>query len=56
MVTAKSILRGEKENEILNFSPHLLVLLDTLISLPPSFLMPCRTFALRKNETGKTDE
>lgn len=48
--------KGEKENEILNFSPYLLVPLDTLISLPPSFLMPCRAFACRKNEAGKTEE
>lgn len=56
MVTAKSILRAWKENEILNFSPYLLVPLDTLISLPPSSLMPYSMFTWRKNETGKTEE
>lgn len=48
--------KGEKENEILNFSPYLPLPLDTLISLPPSFLMPYRMFAWGENEPGKTEE
>lgn len=41
------------DSEILTIPSHSL---DTLISLPPSSLLPYRMFAWRKNETGKTEE
>jgi hypothetical protein len=47
-VTAKSILKGKRENEILNFSPLLLVPLDTLISLPPSFFYALQDVCLEE--------
>lgn len=56
MVTAKSILRGEKENEILSFSPYLLVILDTLISFPPSFLCLTGHWPGGKMKQAKTEE